>query len=861
MDPIPVLSELGIKIKQIPQVVNCPQCKEVQFSVNHDPSGGTWCFCSSCGLAGDPVEILAACSHISLPDAITQVKTITSSQGLTDDVVRDYDILTHTRNKVKTALEEWSSRRSVRRMNHNMLTAYRLHDSIGQNWDISLGRILGFTTKSEYIERTGFNVPQFHPPGPDNCNVLVSPGQPIHGKVGCIAFFTPDAGRRRASIRKLQYGGTTDALFFLQTIRQTEDTVFATAELADAVLMFAHGAVIEPNLAPLIGYTEDTNTAWASINPRKVVFIDRPSDSVLIAARKVADVAYISMGEHVEDGDLLKYMSGHSLKECLREREISAIPFHHAVRDTLSSRETGMGQLLAGQLDLTEDDKNKILSYAQSDDEKKRLANIMAGSIVSRSIPIGNGRTLIQRSDCWVISQGKAQEYVACNAIPIIENITTFEGEARYVGHIRAGGKIAEFSVNEKDFTADWLSQFCMNTMQEWVTIHNDLKRNFMHFVREMQPAKARIDKGLDSVGWDHSTRAFEFPRTVIMSSGRFEQQTRDCVKNPPAATLTPPKAIPGSYVETWLTSNSAEFWACAAACVGLMLSHPENVATYAAGVYHPDPDVRRAYMELVSSLCHTEPIELRDAKEVARIEAAHRYPAIVSPYDREQFGVWAIDKNDRNCICFVDSEMYRTAVLTPGWCVVDISRAETAPDIAGIKSIVPSVLAYYQKCKVDLCDTFKGRRHIIYAALRLVESWMTNSFNVAAGGGRMRQVNEARQCLVVDHSLAKRFLYSVLFLLEAGAVTRGNSNEVVTQPKEAVVTCRDCVIVASKRVYRALKVARLPRPVMADITASLKSEAGDKVQELFNANEFCGWSVPRTYWETVTAQWNCLRA
>lgn len=874
VDPKQILRDLDVKVNRIPDTTNCPFCRSPNFYAGQDPRGGAWFTCDSCRWVGDTLQLFSRVRNVSIEQAAKDVRQITQSNEITEDRI-DYYLrhVEHQHNATDFWLEASDKDHilNVRSQSaRQLLDAYRIPGlATRMTWPEGAGQLVGVATRKMYekaLQPLGNQATSL--PGVKGKHYVISPMFDAPGRISAVAAFHMGKGEKRYMTVPIPFG-SADALLFLNSIYMYDDVVFATPDLPFALCLQLWAYQSNRGQVPILGYTEDTNKAWANVRPQKLIFWDRElHNGLFIAARKVSDRAYIARKPVIDDTkDPFYHLQGWPANQFLGVMQGSAFPWLRVLKEHLLSRSYGEAHELVVQLDLMPSHRQELVKYCQTVEERKRLADIVDTGVIEMRVPTGvSNQYIVQKSDGWYLQNKTVDDTLVSGAIPVVETYTSFDLHTVLSGYIRVNDPNGDprnlpFEVNKEDFTPNWLVKYCFDHGCP-TTTHSRIHKDLFHYTIQFhKPVK--VD-GLDRIGWDGT--GFIFPRFAIKANGKTVEQKRPIARPHPTQELHPISSLKISSARTWMVDTPAcvLYWALAVPLITNILAPAEDFPTRGIGLVDRNDDGRRSILQRVlEDLCiPTHETKINHVREsiMATVAAEHEHdmPIFVDTGGSSIVLQWMQDTEDRNAVTLIPPGIVRPALLRGGWTIVDC-RAEIDEDLvlSHGHAILPSVLDHYTKLDCKLPARSKG--HPTRRVCALIKALMAKRFGIEKA-----DVLDKAMKLVdtgTDDGIAgagARFIGTLVYLLGRGSISATKSKDIVGYPddKSAITVNPEWIYLNFSVIRKAFDKNKLFMPDMTELSkAFFDSEILQEVS--YGLNSIDGWYLDPKKWDEEVHKWS----
>lgn len=293
-----------------------------------------------------------------------------------------------------------------------------------------------------------------------------------------------------------------------------------------------------------------------------------------------------------------------------------------------------------------------------------------------RTASIGPGLFVEDRPDGWYW-QGKHNSSRLCDTKFYIDNIVHFEksGKSYYQGRIQYDNREIPFCSSRRDIetnTASWLRS-CMISAGEGLPKESTKGHSKTLLLAALQFSNPIVVSGIDTIGWNNKTSAFELPRLTITAAGKIRRQKSIVLpQNMPAWNISVPDDVAfAAFVDELLVETAGNVAFMAA---WLLLAHNIVAPVYGlntSGIAVAGQNAvaaSRAAAAAIGTLFH--PLSADKVAKLQTLEKQHNWPAAIG-LDLPLSTVtpaWLSPSGARNCITAMSDLQALGCHFNGGW-------------------------------------------------------------------------------------------------------------------------------------------------------------------------------------------------
>ena len=689
----------------------------------------------------------------------------------------------------------------------------------------------------------------------------MSPISDIPGRISGLATFQVHQRKKVFDTYNLE-GFTNDGIMCVGGVGLFEPEIFAFSDLALLMQLQIKAQFLNNDMLPAVGYTESTEDTWKLYPGSSIVFYaPYLHDGIFEDALKAPNNAFITTSPSVtEDKDPTEELFGIHVNEFLLSARAHKVPLMQALREYLLNMSAPRVHSFAERIGLNENHWRQIISTVEyNSSEFHLLTNMRQSGLVLNRVPAaGSRKGFISIHDSVMYHDDK----VVCAAVPSIDTIVQFgdRGATAY-GHVLLDNKEYKFNVPVKDFSSAWFERFCKDRGY-MIQITSDIKPNFLHYINSFSSPE-RVE-GISSVGWDSTRESFIFPNHSINPQGEIETTRIPVLGDHPTSTIRLHDLITVEDVDTILTDipGTAPYIASLAGAIACVLSPAEKYQNVMVNAYSQNYAVQEKLFQHITEECLFAPHSYiaKDNEDVP----GDGYPVSGILQSCKDTSKVLFDLRDCSCNMFaaLDDGLYQLSALTGNWISVDVSNY----NCEGIKSfsykIFATILRAYLKDKKSLNYLRKyssNLNHLIHGVLKFIGTEFKKVYPKLHNEIKVNVdtlIEEAEKLITVDlpikGDLGKRFLYAVMYMIEARKLGKSNAE---------IPPLKYDVNIGSKEVYlnyQSIKKHIKHIPFLnniADVTRTF-TESDALITKISSLGTTEGWVITREFWDSVESDW-----
>jgi len=877
------LPALGVRPETtvLPNQTTCPQCREPQLYLYHDPTRDSeWFYCKACRSRGDMVELASQTWGLDIESTLLKFASTGLSLEINSALVAKYESQYVTSQQ--NAWKFWercqenirsSTNATVRRLQrqfdfsptNQLLWPDRGSQFVGCAYreDLYLLRNAraGKTAKRKDViylfmgNSAGWTdslvLPFYDLPG--RLSGFLLAGREGDPKNRDLVYFTATADQSR---HPMVDGGVT----MLETLdappdRRLGDSVFVFTDPLTAARLQLNWLREHSRPLPILGTYQDARiqpiAVWTELGTYDYIFCAPKAETHVLAqaARAGGRVAT----NRTARLSLSTYARNNSTLQFLRRLQKAARPWQDVVTDELRRRPATEAESLLRKLRLSDD---VLQHFIASCDEQlqNRVQDLYERGSLSRRVT-ANNRTVVENSMGWSATVGgrdrsrntRTAELISDVVVRIDQCIATTTGRAYYRGRLLYKGHEYPFLEQTKELDRDllrWAQSYMRKKGYGEPIFVQSWGKHAITIAKKFHPPTAI--RGIERVGWDAAERLFAFPSFTIHSKGgvdttRTVLPTGDKV---PAQNLEAAERL--ARRDVLLLSREqdvmATYWAVA---VGILynvvapalLMEPHGLALCGQAAQRTGT----LAAQLLGCVWHDARATVSDKGREGLLAVCerHGWPTLFTG-SAQSLAPWLTQTSRHGYIAPVDELGGLVLRTTPDWFVLQAEREATELQelAAGSKQLLPAYLADLASRRLAL-----PAGSAINALFDDVSAWFDRL------GGDTAPIQQARQRLTPSTKPWRPFIELTARLVHQGHLEYLHQGfELAARREVAVVYDQDSQTLWIPQLGLNRLLQRHDSPVLATerITKLLGKHL---VREDYYRGEL-GWLVDAAWWQ-----------
>lgn len=528
-----------------PASSDCPLCGGRLVTYQCTTGNGQWHRCLGCSFAGDSIELAAAAWGLSIPAAVTKLRTILKidTRFFTERAAAGYEerfLQGRRRNN-----EVWQRARDYKPSSNSELRG--LHTKLKfpepptlEAWRQRGGQYVGAMERDLIEEILWVSRESRHNPFKYS-HWKVALILPLYDLPGRICSFVVAANDYKNNVdthlrfvlpladhRLYRPGGVSmPELLDLPPGASGDRVLVLLNPLAALQLQVRHLANQSQPL-PIVGAWEAANTPAMLLehSTAKQLTIWAPVLDKAVFRHAVALNARVvyNRSQRQDLWEQLRTHEPHSWTEMNFKR---AVTWEQALEDYLSLLNPSEAEEVLLYLDLPAHRLEEFVKGCRSE-VRSRIEVLVTGRRVARKVSY-QGHTIVEDSEGWTRAGGEKNGELICNASVRIERVVYQPSSSRsyYQGDITYKGEKIPFMAPKKEMDAApgrWLEEYLLKLNKGVLVCNRQWTKDLLSIATLFH--QPELVHSLDSDGWDGDRQSFIFPGFLVKRGGEVEDNT-----------------------------------------------------------------------------------------------------------------------------------------------------------------------------------------------------------------------------------------------------------------------------------------------------------------------------------------------